>query len=258
MPNLLSCSYRPSECQNTVAAHVFPAVTSFKASASSPELSHLYYARAAVNGRHICESQFNSTCDVQGKYTMLPREIKPNIYFSTNPLFYLTFHPWFSSARHVTGVAWVVFHGFCFCLRLLHVHSVCIVYIYIYSKGSSACMALQLCLLHVLFIDRAARDPTQASDISVRCTRQFKGSDQEIDCGSEGGMREKHELGRNILEDLKVLNKLVSSPCFPPPLHWDSDWSPWVFWFVFDWTLWFRCFRHEPAYVMEHSMNHII
>lgn len=58
--------------------------------------------------------------------------------------------------------------------------------IYVYPTGSSACIALQLCLLHVLFIDRAARDPKQASDISVRCTRQFKGSDQEIDCGSEG------------------------------------------------------------------------
>lgn len=39
--------------------------------------------------------------------------------------------------------------------------------IYIYLKGSSACIALQLCLLHVLFIDRAARDPKQASDISL-------------------------------------------------------------------------------------------
>lgn len=115
-------------------------------------------------------------------------------------------------SRELSFMAFVFVYAYCMFIQ--SVSSICI-----YSKGSSACMALQLCLLHVLFIDRAARDPTQASDISVRCTRQFKGSDQEIDCGSEGGMREKHELGRNILVDLKVLNKLVSSPCFPPLLH---------------------------------------
>ncbi len=42
--------------------------------------------------------------------------------------------------------------------------------------------ATQLRLLHVLFVDGAARDPKQASDVSVRCTRPFTGSEQEIDC----------------------------------------------------------------------------
>lgn len=65
-----------------------------------------------------------------------------------------------------------------FCLRLFNGYLVCI---HLFG-GHLLSFALQLCLLHVLFIDGAARDPKQASDVYVRCTRQFKGSDQEIDC----------------------------------------------------------------------------
>lgn len=79
----------------------------------------------------------------------------------------------YSESHELSSVA------FCLCLRLLNVY---LVYIHLFEGHLLLSIALQLCLLHVLFIDRAARDPKQASDVSVRCTRQFKGSDQEIDC----------------------------------------------------------------------------
>lgn len=105
-----------------------------------------------------------------------------------------------------------------FLLRLLNVHLVCIVFVYLFKGIFCLYSFTTLFTRRVIYRPSCQRSQTGLWYFSVRCTRQFKGSDQEIDCGSEGGMREKHELGRNKLVDFKASNKLVP----PHPATWTN------------------------------------
>jgi len=81
----------------------------------------------------------------------------------------------------------------------MNVHSVSIVCLHLFKGIFCLYSFTTLFTRLVIYRPSCQRSQTGLWYFSVRCTRQFKGSDQEIDCGSEG-MMEKHELGRNMLQ----------------------------------------------------------